>query len=62
MDESLTYLDTYLLQKDMRIRLPKSVLENLNLEKGITKLNIYLDKNNKSLVLKKDFNKGFKKF
>ena len=57
MDESLTYLDTYLLQKDMRIRLPKSVLENLNLEKVITKLNIYLDKNNKSLVLKKDFNK-----
>lgn len=31
-DEELIYLDTYVLQQDMRIRLPKSVLANLNVE------------------------------
>ena len=34
MEENLIYLDTYVLQQDMRIRLPKSILENMNLEKG----------------------------
>lgn len=33
-DEELIYLDTYVLQQDMRIRLPKSVLANLDVEKG----------------------------
>ena len=27
MDKDLIYLNTYVLQKDMRIRLPKSVLK-----------------------------------
>ena len=34
MDERI-YLDTYLLQQDMRVRLPKSVISNLGVEKGI---------------------------
>lgn len=54
MKSDLIYLDTYVLQQDMRIRLPKSVLENLNLEKGKSKLKIYYDKPNNSLVLKVD--------
>lgn len=33
MDERI-YLDTYLLQQDMRVRLPKSVISNLGVEKG----------------------------
>lgn len=51
-NKELIYLDTYVLQQDMRIRLPKSVLTNLNVEKGISRFQIYFDKMNESLVLK----------
>ncbi len=54
MNNELIYLDTYVLQQDMRIRMPKSILENLNLEKGKSRLKIYYDQLNKSLVLKKE--------
>ena len=40
-DDNLIYLDTYVLQQDMRVRMPKSILENLGLEKGKSKLKIY---------------------
>lgn len=53
-DENLIYLDTYVLQQDMRIRMPKSILENLNLEKGKSRLKIYYDKINEQLILKVD--------
>ena len=49
---NLTYLDTYVLQQDMRIRLPKSVIANLNAMKGVTKFDIYLDNSTNSLILK----------
>ncbi len=52
MDNTAIYLDTYVLQQDMRVRLPKSVLSNLDVEKGKTMFDIYLDPNNKSLILK----------
>lgn len=48
----LIYLDTYPLQKDMRIRLPKSILENLNVKQGSTKFKIYCDVKNSQLILK----------
>ncbi len=51
MENELIYLDTYVLQQDMRIRLPKSILNNLSVEKGSSKFAIYFDKNNNSLVL-----------
>ncbi len=59
MKNMYIYLDTYVLQKDMRIRMPKSILDNLNVEKGVSKFDIYLDTKNDSLVLKlnKDKNK-----
>lgn len=57
MKENLIYLDTYVLQQDMRIRLPKSILGNLSVEKGITKFEIYLDKQENALVLKPEQNK-----
>ena len=57
MKENLIYLDTYVLQQDMRIRLPKSILGNLSVKKGITKFEIYLDKNENALVLKPEQNK-----
>lgn len=52
MESSLTYLDTYILQQDMRIRLPKSILANLNVEKGTTKFDIYLDVKSKELIFR----------
>lgn len=52
MNADEIYLDTYLLQQDMRVWLPKSVLSNLGAEKGKTKFDIYFDSKNHSLVLK----------
>lgn len=50
--KELIYLDTYALQQDMRIRLPKSILNNLPVEKGVTKFSIYLDQEKKELILR----------
>lgn len=52
MDNAIIYLDTYVLQQDMRIRLPKAILANLGAEKGVSKFDVYLDTNNKELILK----------
>lgn len=52
MAKELIYLDTYTLQQDMRIRLPKSVLNNLPVEKGMTKFSIYLDQEKNELILR----------
>lgn len=52
MTKNKVYLDTYILQQDMRVRLPKSVLSNLQIEKGKTYFDIYLDSDNKSLIFK----------
>ncbi|MFR2845407.1 MAG: sucrose-6-phosphate hydrolase [Finegoldia magna] len=53
-NNDLIYLDTYILQKDMRVRLPKCVLENLDLEQGQSRLRIYITKDNSQIVLEKD--------
>lgn len=52
MSDSCIYLDTYVLQQDMRVRLPKSILSNLNVEKGKTKFDIYIDPSDNSLRLR----------
>lgn len=52
MDNDKIYLDTYVLQQDMRIRLPKSILTNLNAEKGVTKFDVYYDTTNQDLILR----------
>ena len=52
MEQDLIYLDTYVLQQDMRIRMPKSILTNMSAEKGKTRFAVYFDKANKCLVLK----------
>ena len=46
------FVDEYVLQKDMRIRLPKSIINNLDVVRGETKFAIYLDLHNNSIVLK----------
>ncbi|MBR1942565.1 AbrB/MazE/SpoVT family DNA-binding domain-containing protein [bacterium] len=50
--KSLTYLDTYVLQQDMRIRMPKSILSNLDVQKGNTLFDIYFNVDEKVIVLK----------
>lgn len=52
MNEDLIYLDTYVLQQDMRVRMPKTVLANMKIERGKTKFAIYLDKKENLLILK----------
>ncbi|NLJ64842.1 MAG: sucrose-6-phosphate hydrolase [Christensenellaceae bacterium] len=52
MQNDLFYLDTYTLQQDMRIRLPKSILNNMPVKKGVTKFAIYLDRGKNELILK----------
>lgn len=52
MDNNMIYLDTYVLQQDMRIRLPKCVLENFKAEKGKTQFDIYVDNSNSCLILR----------
>lgn len=52
MAKDLIYLDTYTLQKDMRIRLPKSILNNLPVKKGTTKISIYLEQEKNELILR----------
>lgn len=52
MSNEPIYLDTYTLQQDMRIRLPKSILNNLSVEKGVTKFSIFLDQDKRELILR----------
>ena len=52
MNKELIYLDTYSLQQDMRIRLPKAILNNLPVEMGTTKFAIYLNPEEKELILR----------
>ena len=52
MDDKCVYLDTYVLQQDMRIRLPKAILSNMGVEKGITKFDIFWETHTNSIVMK----------
>ena len=52
MAKELIYLDTYALQQDTRLLLPKSILNNLPVEKGTTKFSIYLDQEKNELILR----------
>ena len=45
-------LDTYVLQQDMRVRLPKQILNNLNVVKGKTMFNIYINTETMDLILR----------
>lgn len=55
MESKLIYLDTYVLQKDMRIRMPKSIIENLGLIKGESKLRVFYDCNKNCIILKPEY-------
>ena len=52
MDNSMVFLETYVLQQDMRIRLPKAILSNVVAEKGKTMFDIYFSADENAIVLK----------
>lgn len=52
MTDSCIYLNTYIFQQDMWVRMPKFILSNLNVEKEETKFYIYLNREEKSTILK----------
>lgn len=51
MEKDKVLLDTYPLQKDLRIRLPKQVLANLQVSVG-TMFNIYINPTTNEIILK----------
>lgn len=57
MKQELIYLDTYVLQQDMRIRMPKAILKNLGAVKGVTNFDIYFETNSQKLILEISKNK-----
>ena len=52
MKKDYIYLNSYIIQKDMRIRLPKQILKILNLENGVSYLDFYMDSESKTIILK----------
>jgi len=52
MADSCIYLDTYVLQQDMRVRMPKAILSNMGAEKGKTQFDIYLNSKDNSLIFR----------
>lgn len=52
MNNSMVFLETYVLQQDMRIRLPKAILANIGAEKGKTMFDIYFSTDEEAIVLK----------
>ena len=50
--ENYVYLDTYVLQKDMRLRLPKTIIQNMNIIKGKTAFDIYMKSDKSEIILK----------
>jgi hypothetical protein len=50
-NKSRIYLDEYVLQKDMRIRMPKEIVRNLNVKPGVSFFEIFLDSEKKEIIL-----------
>ena len=59
--DKLVYLGENLLQQDLRLRMPKSVLMNLGVEAGKSVFEIYLDDESKEIILKVSDKQGDKK-
>ena len=48
---SRIYLNEYVLQKDMRMRMPKEIIKNLNAIPGKSFFEIYLDSEQQEIIL-----------
>lgn len=53
MKQNRIFLDSYVLQQDMRIRMPKAILENIGAVKGKTMFDVYYDIDENAIVLKR---------
>lgn len=53
MKQNRIFLDSYVLQQDMRIRMPKAILENINAIKGKTIFDVFYDAEEDAIVLKR---------
>lgn len=53
-NDNLIYLATYVLQQDMRVRMPKSILENMHMEQGKSYFKIFYDKIHNQLILRNE--------
>ena len=60
MDKKLVFLDSVLLQQDMRIRLPKSGLVKIDGKAGETRLDVYFDAITKEIILRNSDNQNNK--
>lgn len=60
IEKGYIYLDTYVVQKDMRIRLPKVIQKNMDIVKGKTEFDIYMKNDKKEIVLKLKKSEGGK--
>mgnify|MGYP000601041082 CR=1 FL=1 len=60
MDKKLVFLDSVLLQQDMRIRLPKSVLVNIDAHDRVKRLDVYFDAITKEIILRNSDNQNNK--
>lgn len=47
-----TYLDSYVLQQDYRIRMPKGIEGNMNIVPGKTYFDIFFDNKREEIILK----------
>lgn len=56
MDRDLVFMDSVMLQQDMRIRLPKALLVNIEGVPGKSYLGVYFNALTKEIVLKIDNN------
>ena len=54
MSPNAVYLDSYVLQNDLRLRLPKAILSNLPIKKGETRFAIYYDATQREIILRVD--------
>ena len=52
MKQNRIFLDSCVLQQDMRIRMPKAILENTNAIKGKTIFDVFYDVEEDAIVLK----------
>ena len=48
---SRIYLDNYVLQKDMRIRMPKEIIKNLDVTPGESFFEVFYDPGKKEIIL-----------
>ncbi len=45
------YLDDYILQKDMRVRMPKEIIKNMNVKPGESYFEVYFEPDKQEIVL-----------